>query len=336
MELKQEIRKFASITVCFGVLFFCVSGACQLSAAQMAAVITTMNGEVLVIAYQKSAERAAKVGDFIYEGDTVKTSKGGQAAITFTNGAVVKLNQSAEFTIDVTGSVEDIGTKIKMKAGKLWSKVRPKSKFEVNTPIALVAVRGTEFETELFVGRLNLSVFDGIVNVKNKYGEVDVSRGKKTTVAGGNAPEPPSDLKDNDKPVWQDELQTKNVIKVEIGQQTIEQGGVAEIAITALDANGKIDGKYEEQIEVKSDNSAAEFSADGTRWDNQLKLNAVKGRATVKLRCGVAGDVTVSAASIRAEPGIAKITVKKNTKTLKLNIDSKTGAKNITIKFKKK
>jgi len=336
MELQIEIRKITSVVVSLAVIFLCVPCICQLSAAPVAAVITTVKGEVQVIPNQKTTSKPAKVGDFVYEGDTVKTLKGAQAAITFTNGAVIKLNQNTEFLIDVTGSIADIGSRIKMKTGKLWSKVRPKSKFEIETPVAIVAVRGTEFETNLAGGRLDLSVFSGIVNVKNKFGEVDVKEGKKTTVSGDNPPEPPTDLKDKNKPAWQDELETKNTVKMELALTSVDADAVNDINISVVDANGNVDEKYDGYIDLKSDNIQTVFSQDGTKWVNELKTDAVKGRLGAKIKFGAAGEITLSASADKATSCIAKISVKSNVKKLKLNIESKTGTRNITIKFKKK
>lgn len=340
MATKIKFNKFCFIVLPALILIplFLSAGQSLLDAAQMAAVITAAKGDVQVLPYQQTKPNAAKVGDFIYEGDTLKAGKGSQAAVTFANGAVVKINQNTEFAIDMTQSAEDIGTKIKMVGGKIWASVRPKSKFEIHTPVAVVAVRGTEFETNLLGGRLSLAVFSGTVNIKNKFGEVDVGAGKQTTVNGDNPPEPPSDQKEGEKPTWQEEMGTKNTVKMDLALTSVDANAANDINISVVDANGVVDEKYNDYIELKSDNAKAEFSKDGSKWASELRTDAVKGRLSAKIRIGASGDIMLSASADKATSCVAKLSVKKTDKNkkLKLTIESKTGRKDVTIRFKKK
>ncbi len=337
MKINAEFRILKAATL--AVLSFAVTSiypalSSRLDAAQVAAVVTAVKGTVQVQPAATNKLQPAKVGDFLCEGDIVKTLKRAQAAVTFTNGSIVKLNENTEFSIDTSNNIEDIGSKIKMKMGKLWSKVRPKTKFEINTPVAIVAVRGTEFETGLSGGRLDLSVFSGIVNVKNRFGEVNVEPGKKTAVSGDNAPEPPSDLQYPAKPAWQEELETKDTVKLNMADTNIVAGVQADIGISVVDANGNTNEKFNDNITVKADNNSVLFSPDGAKWDTAANISAVKGIAVLKIKCGAAGMAAVSASAEKAASGMIRIMVKSGVKNLKLNIESKNGNRSVNIRFK--
>ncbi|OQA91437.1 MAG: FecR protein [Elusimicrobia bacterium ADurb.Bin231] len=333
--MKKDFVKSKTVKI-LAFLFSLMAMANFCKAAQRAAIVTAVKGDVQILPYQSASWKNAKIGDFLFEGDTIKTLKKGQAAITFTNGTALRLNKNTEFTVETSAKIEDIGTQIKMKIGKLWSKVRPKTKFSINTPVAIVAVRGTEFETDLTSGRLDLSVFSGIVNLKNNQGEVNVNEGQKTSVTGGNAPETPTPL--TYTPDWQEDLETKNSLKIETGQQVFEAGAVNNINITVLDKDGKIDETFSDKIFLKSDIPGIMFSSNGKQWEQDIKLETSKGTATVQIKSMNPGIFNITATANNTEPGIIKVEVAKpQTKNIKLKIDTEKGAKEeILLKFRKK
>ena len=308
-----------------------------LTASQMTGVITTIKGEVHVLPYQKNTWQSSKVGVFLYEGDTVKTLKKSQAAITLTNGVVMKLNQNTEFSFDVTSSIEKISSQVKMKAGQIWSSVRPKTKFEIHTPVAIVAVRGTEFDVNYGAGKLDLAVYKGTVNLKNDYGDVDVDEGESSSATGGNAPEPPKKTEETGGE-WQQEVKIKGTLKIETKITKPVTDSSFEITVSVYDANNKLDKTAKPELTIKSDTAGMSFSSDGANWVNELKTEGVS-EGVVKLfaKTSVAGANSIIASSDGYTAGQISIAVSPaKTKNLKVKVTSSTGDDELFLKFKKK
>ena len=308
-----------------------------LTASQMTGVITTIKGEVQVLPYQKNIWQPSKVGAFLYEGDTVKTLKNSQAALTLTNGVVLKLNQNTEFSFDVTSSIEKVGSQIKMAAGQIWSRVRPKTKFEIHTPVAIVAVRGTEFDVNYGGGKLKLKVYKGIVNLKNKFGNKDVKEGKESSAGDDGAPEEPKDSKKEDKK-WDDEIVSKGSLKIETKTAKPVTDVSFEIAVSVYDADNKLDKKAKPGITVKSDIAEMSFSSDGANWSSELKTEGfAEGVVKLFAKTSASGANSIIASSDGYTAGQLTITVSPaKTKTLKLKVTSSTGDEELLLKFKKK
>jgi hypothetical protein len=305
--------------------------------APIAAVVTTVKGSVEVYPVSMGKWQTAKTGLFLYEGDTVKTGKDAQAALTFTNGTVLKLNRNTEFTIENTGQIEKIGTQIQMKLGSLWSKVIPRSRFEIRTPVAVVAVRGTEFETNLLGGRLDVSVFSGTVNLKNKYGEVNVEAGNKSAVSGENPPEPPAGL-NNYNPTWQEGVISQGTLKLEQKTATPVAGQQIEMRVTAYDLNGQANTGFSEQITAKSDTPAVLFSPDGRVWNRECQVSAVNGTSVFYVKAAPAGKYTIVASATGVSAATIDINVSAPAKkALKVKVKNDTGAEEeLLLKFRKK
>lgn len=319
------------------LLVFQFSLLAALHSAQMAGVITTIKGDVQILPYQKSTYLPAKTGEFLYEGDTVKTLKKSQIAITLTNGVVMKLNQNTEFSFDVTSSIEKIGSQIKMAAGQIWSSVRPKTKFEIHTPVAIVAVRGTEFDVNYGGGKLDLSVYKGIVQLKNKYGESDVNEGESSSATGDNPPEPPKKMKKETKDKWEEELRVKGAVKIGTKESKITADVPFKIAISLFDANNEPDKTAKSEITVKSDAAGMSFSSDGKNFGGELKVSAVDGIAELFASASVPGANTVIAAADGYSAGQLNITASaQKSKNLKVKVKSSAGDEEILLKFRKK
>jgi hypothetical protein len=302
----------------------------------MTGVITTIKGDVQVLPYQKNTWQPSKVGGFLYEGDTVKTLKNSQTAITLTNGVVLKLNQNTEFSFDVTSSIEKISSQVKMKAGQIWSSVRPKTKFEIHTPVAIVAVRGTEFDTEFSGGRLKLKVYKGTVNLKNKFGNKDVKEGKESSAGDDGAPDEPKDSEGEEKK-WDDEIVSKGSLKIETKTAKPVTDVPFEISVSVYDVNNKLDKTATPEITVKSDTAGMSFSSDGQAYSDELKIFAAAGVVKLFAKTSLSGVNSIIAAAESYTAGQLTITTTPaKTKNLKLKVKSSTGDDELLLKFKKK
>ena len=90
----------------------------------VAAVVTKIKGKLGIASGQSDKWLYAKEGDFLYEGDRLKTDGQSLATITFVNGIEVKLNKNTKFDINVTEiSDRGKGNAVKLSVGQAWSRI---------------------------------------------------------------------------------------------------------------------------------------------------------------------------------------------------------------------
>jgi len=147
-------------------------------------------------------------------GDRIRTAPNAQVSVTFADGSNAELGESSSFTIDryaLSGSTRKSAL-LALWGGHLRTIVKLAAAaardFEVHTPNAVVAVRGTEFETAFIDGRpcpedrscmryTTVGVSSGIVAVSNPSNPtppIEVDEGYETTVACEAAPTSPAPL----------------------------------------------------------------------------------------------------------------------------------------------
>ncbi|MEW6557592.1 MAG: FecR family protein [Elusimicrobiota bacterium] len=303
-----------------------------------AGVVTSIDGDVQLLPYKNDSWQSAKVGTFLYEGDTIKTLEKSYTAVTLTNGGEMKINQNTEFSFEITSQIESVGSQIKAKMGQIWSKVRPKTKFEIHTPVAIVAVRGTEFDINLIGGKLYLAVYEGKVNLKNKYGEVDVKAGDETSAGADTPPEPPKEMKkEKQEKKWQEEKISKGSIKIETKTTKIVCDIAFELIVSVYDADGKLDKTAKNEITVKSDSTAMLFSADSMNWNKKQKIIPADGIAKLYGKVSLDGLHSIFAVAENYIAGkLDVLATQPKTKNLKLKMKSDTGENELILKFKKK
>jgi ferric-dicitrate binding protein FerR (iron transport regulator) len=126
----------------------------------------------------------AGTGTAVDVGDRVITGPGGRAVITLTDGSQLELGESSNLVIDNHALAPAGGraaTQVSLFGGVLRSIVNATGgapNFEVHTPNAVAAVRGTRFDTAYNVGEArptfgdcrkftDVVVYEGVVSVRN-------------------------------------------------------------------------------------------------------------------------------------------------------------------------
>ncbi|MBL7071814.1 MAG: FecR domain-containing protein [Candidatus Omnitrophica bacterium] len=113
--------------------------------------LSVMTGTVEVLPALTGQWQGASEGMELTGGDKIRTGIDGMLSITFSNGSIVTLKENAEFEIrslSVSENKNDIDYKLKLTMGKLRAMVEElgdESSFEIETPTAVAAVRGTLF-----------------------------------------------------------------------------------------------------------------------------------------------------------------------------------------------
>ncbi len=149
----------------------------------------------------KDALQEAVVNMPMYAGDTLLTlSNRSRAEIVFENGHITRLSGLSKLILEFSKTDPNnhaevtllnlISGKVLIEVKKLVNHDEVKSQFELKTPVAVTAVKGTHFMTTYLDGRSEVKVIEGVVVVSNKngLGGTEVPAGMKTTVVSGAAP----------------------------------------------------------------------------------------------------------------------------------------------------
>jgi hypothetical protein len=130
----------------------------------------------------------------IFSGDTINTDGTGRAQIRFTDGAYVSLQPQTQFRVDEyrysgTADGQEKGFFSLLKGGlRTITGVighSNRDSYQVNTPIATIGIRGTEYLANLVNG-LELSIGDGSIFVLNKSGKFVLEQGQSAFIANQN------------------------------------------------------------------------------------------------------------------------------------------------------
>jgi hypothetical protein len=136
-------------------------------------------------------------GDMLQEGDVIRTGEVAHAVLTFFDGSVIELEPDSEMRVETlqATSAGDLLMTMQQTVGRSWHVVSrtlsADSKYEVRTPAATAAVRGTAFlVTVTPQGLANVQTTDGVVGMAGGGQEVLVPAGFQSNVPPGGVPEP--------------------------------------------------------------------------------------------------------------------------------------------------
>lgn len=161
-----------------------------------AATVTTIVGTAT------GASGALQAGQVLGERDRVDTAAHGYVTLTLPDGSVVTLNESSTLALERLVRYTDTGaydTRLKLEAGSVATRVKPQGsagRFEIRTPVAVSAVRGTEFRREFQRGSDQdaTEVIGGTVAVAGTVGAVVVPTGFGTISDASAGPRAPVKL----------------------------------------------------------------------------------------------------------------------------------------------
>jgi len=149
----------------------------------------------------KPALQEVQVNMPLYAGDTLLTlSNRARAEIIFENGHITRLSGLSKLILEFSKTDPNnhaevtllnlISGKILIEVKKLVNHDEVKSQFELKTPVAVTAVKGTHFMTTYLDGKSEVKVIEGIVVVSNKkgLGGTEIPAGMKTAVTGEALP----------------------------------------------------------------------------------------------------------------------------------------------------
>ena len=163
-----------------------------------ASTLTITSGSVDLQTAGETTWRKATDNMAIKEGTRLRTSDTSSASIKFAEGSKLNLASNTDIEIDQAKFVEggSSGVIMKQNAGKSTSQVvklaTPDSRYEIQTPSALISVKGTQFVTEVEQnGTTRIKVDQGTVTVTAQGKDVSVNAGYQVTVESGKPPGEP-------------------------------------------------------------------------------------------------------------------------------------------------
>ena len=118
------------------------------------AKVLSSKGEVNLISSKSTSPQPVVAGMTIQLGNRLQTGPNASASIEFADGSVVNVRQQTDLVFDHLSEYSDTGmvdTRLRLSNGRVDVRARPAagpgSRFEIHTPAAVSAVRGTRYRT---------------------------------------------------------------------------------------------------------------------------------------------------------------------------------------------
>lgn len=144
--------------------------------------ITALHGDVRIIDAQGETVDAT-LQSRLRSGDRILTGDHASATLRFADGSELLLLPNSEAhmdTLSAHGNNGMVDTRVRLKSGQIDTRVKPQrnnSRFEIITPAAVAAVRGTAFRVSADAGRMRSEVTEGVVGVAAGKDEQPVQAG---------------------------------------------------------------------------------------------------------------------------------------------------------------
>jgi uncharacterized repeat protein (TIGR01451 family) len=160
-------------------------------------VLSIVGGDVYVMRAGTETWGPATVGMTLEPGDSIKAGGGANAQITFFDGSTIDLDESSIVGVSELG-IADSGTttiRLTQQLGKTVSRVTkladPASRYEVETPAAIAAVRGSIMEVTVDEeGKTIVANLEGDIRIIVDGKEYIIHEGMKRSIIPGYPPGP--------------------------------------------------------------------------------------------------------------------------------------------------
>jgi hypothetical protein len=162
------------------------------------ATLSQVRGLVEVRSADGDAWQTASVGEQVKAGSRIRTSPLADATLTFFDGSTTVIEPETEIAVVQLDTWQDGGGKaivLRQQVGQTYSHVQPlldpDARFEIRTPTAVMAVRGTAFALDVETdGTTRVAVDEGVVDVTAGGSTVSVPAGQATEVRPQQPPAP--------------------------------------------------------------------------------------------------------------------------------------------------
>ena len=158
------------------------------------ATVMAVRGEV------REGGREVSPSQTLPEGSKLETGPDGSVSLLLADGSEVTLQKLSVLALEGMRHLTELetahDTRFKLESGRLQTRVKPHGdvgRFEIRTPVAVSAVRGTEFRDafEPEAGSATTETLEGLVTVSGSLADVPVPSDFGTRVERNSAPLPP-------------------------------------------------------------------------------------------------------------------------------------------------
>ncbi|BCM91976.1 hypothetical protein IAD21_03855 [Abditibacteriota bacterium] len=174
------------------IVLFCLMTQSLFIVARLASVKST-TGSVEIKRAGEDAFHAVAVGDVVKAGDELQTGDNGRGEFAWADGTRWKLEPKTHLKIEraaINSWRKSEQTQFRLDAGKVFVRVvkslAPGSSFQIETPSAVAAVRGTVWSIEVANGQTRVGVYKGFVDVNTDGKGTQTVRPGHEAVAGDN------------------------------------------------------------------------------------------------------------------------------------------------------
>jgi FecR-like protein len=159
-------------------------------AAERAAEVVSVQGQGESRADERAAWKPATPRQELFASNFVRTGSFSRMGLLFQDRTQVRLAEKTLMQIKSAASGPAERTVLRLEQGRSWSQTNAaSSNLYLETPSATAAIRGTDWEIEVFEGgRALLTVFSGEVEFFNDFGRVVVARNESAQAVPGQAP----------------------------------------------------------------------------------------------------------------------------------------------------
>jgi hypothetical protein len=274
------------------------------------ATIIEIVGQVMIKSKEEKQWRVASIGMLLFEGDNIRTNETSRATIVFADGAKLRMNVNTDLIIKRKKKFDLFYNFIDMVVGEIRANVFKKDvDFEVKTPSAIAAVRGTEFNLKAKEDETILIVYSGKIEFFNEFGKVLVEISQMSIAKLGQIPSQPVTIDLKKIPDWTKEKTSMNNLQIIPESPLIEKGKAINLKIEVVSLKGKIDKKYQGRITLASDSSTMCFSNDGGKSWEAKDVKLTKGRAEVLVKDNKIGKAVITATGENLVQGVTCIQI---------------------------
>lgn len=176
------MRAILKYSFCLAMIFFSAMAYAQ--QANSAGQVIIVSGAVQAT-QDNQAARTLERGSYFYKGDTLVTGTNSSAQVRFTDGTVMALNPNSKIVVNEYSYQKNPNTDksvVTLVEGGfraltgLISKENP-ANYKVQTPVAVIGVRGTNYGVVLEKGQLYAGVWKGGIYLKNDKGLIQIGQG---------------------------------------------------------------------------------------------------------------------------------------------------------------
>ncbi|MGK5093723.1 FecR family protein [Deltaproteobacteria bacterium TL4] len=183
------MKQLISLTLVFS-LFSCAVQA-QLLFSQGGIGKVMVKQQTVTVVRDGKETTVGSLGFLLEKGDVIQTGDEGKAQIVLTSGDAVFMGPSTKLIVTETFLNPDSSKKMKRYVLSVWGKILAKVQqtagkdLRVQTPTAVIGVKGTEFVVEYVAEQTTVGTLNGLVHMQSATNQnaVDIPPGKMASVS---------------------------------------------------------------------------------------------------------------------------------------------------------